>query len=99
MGFVDAACYFAIWYVIWPNYRTDAPHFQLGLDFWQLIMRITELGLWEAIIFELFKGSVCLVANDWGAGLGWCLKDFEYDGQLVVDDNRYGNNTREERDD
>lgn len=72
MGFVEALFYSSIAYFLMPKTREEVPFKQMGYDLDQFILFFAEIGLYEASVFELYKGLVCIFDQDYGYSKMYC---------------------------
>ena len=86
MGFVEAVFYYAIAEYVVPKTREEVPFKQMGYDLDMFIIFFAELGLYEATIFETYKGLVCLYDQDYGYSKRYCPKPESIDTDEGVEE-------------
>ena len=59
MGFFEAFWYYLFAELFVPKTRDELPFRQMGFDINQFILLFIEFGLYEAAIYEAYKGIVC----------------------------------------
>ena len=74
MGFIEAVFYYAIAEYVVPKTRDEVPFKQMGYDLDMFVRHFAELGLYEASLFDAYKGFVCLYDQDYGYSKRYCPK-------------------------
>lgn len=72
MGFTEAIGYALLAYFVMPSTRSEVPFKQMGYDLDQFIIFFAEIGLWEASVFESYKGLVCIFDQEYGYSKRYC---------------------------
>ena len=72
MGFFESFWYLVVswWFV--PKTRDEVPFKQMGYDLDQFILFFVEIGLYNAALYEAYKGVVCVTDQEYGYSKGWC---------------------------
>ena len=83
MGFLESFWYYLLANFLVPKNREEVPFKQMGFDLDQFVLLFVELGLYEAAIYEAYKGVICWTDPSYGYSQGWCPKPVAID---LIDD-------------